>query len=196
MSDELAVPSRTDNFDQFRQVLIGHGGPAFLRRAAQVNGAYDHMLDSCRRQRVELLSMVRLRLATLLALAGDWNVLRSHIPEHDSIEGLKQLHAELNPQLRCPVAPNQSPRALARAVAELIESVETFNRRWLDYLRSIDLSAINKLRDDYNRYYVLEKECAVRLPSLARKGFRPLEPLNWEHLLELLPTLPIPACQD
>ena len=196
MSDELAIPSRTDNFDQFRQVLIGHGGPAFLRRAAQVNGAFDHLLDGCRRQRVELLKMVRLRLAMLLALAGSWDSLRSHIPEQNSFGGLKLLHAELNPQLRCPVPPSQSPKALARALADLIESIEAFNRRWLDYLRSIDLGAINKLRDDYNRYYVLEKECAVRLPSLARKGFHPLEPLIWEHILALLPALPVPRAQN
>lgn len=196
MSHELAIPSRTDNFDNFRQVLIGHGGPAFLRRAANVNGAYDHLLDNCRRHRDESLSMVRLRLATLLALAGNWDSLGSHIPEQDTLESLKQLHAQLNPQLRCPVQPTQSPKALARALADLVESMEAFNRRWLDFLRSMDLSAINKLRDDYNRYYVLEKECAVRVASVARKGFRPLEPLNSEHLLALLPILPVPIVQN
>jgi hypothetical protein len=193
MSDELSVPSRVDNFDQFRQVLVGHGGPAFLRRAAEVNSAYERLLDSCRQQRKEMLAIVGLRLETLHALAGNWNALRPLIAEQSQLVALTLLHDELNPQLRCPVLPTNSERVLRRALAHLIESTENFNQRWLDYLRSIDLSAINRLREGYNRYYVLEKECAVRSASLARIGFRALEMLEWEHLLAVLPLVPVPS---
>ena len=39
---------------------------------------------------------------------------------------------------------------------------------------SIDLTHVNKLRDGYNRYYVLEKECALRNVRLAALGFDPV----------------------
>jgi hypothetical protein len=56
----------------------------------------------------------------------------------------------------------------------------------------VDLSQVNALRDGYNRYYVLEKECASRSPRTARHGFRPLPPLTADDLAALLPPLPVP----
>ena len=56
----------------------------------------------------------------------------------------------------------------------------------------LDLSGINELRDGYNRYYVLEKEFAVRSARVARHGFVPLEPVTSGVLFELLPLLPVP----
>src|SRR5262245_40628845 len=58
------------------QILGLDGPPAFMRRARQVQDAQDAILERCRRQREEWLHMVRLRLATLAALAGDWQLLR------------------------------------------------------------------------------------------------------------------------
>ena len=65
MIDELAIPSRSEESDKFRQFLVAHGGPAFLRRAAEVSAAYESLLHHCRRQRTEWLSMIGLRLAQL-----------------------------------------------------------------------------------------------------------------------------------
>lgn len=190
MFDELAIPSRTEESDKFRQVLVAHGGPAFLRRAAEVTGAYERLLHQCRRQRQEWLTMVGLRLAQLQARAGTWDLLRPLLADEDQLQGLINLAQELAPPLRCEPAPITFAPALRQALVELNESIEYFNRRWLSYLRSIDLAEINKLREGYNRFYVLEKECAVRNSVLARQGFRPLEMLRWEHILATLPELP------
>jgi hypothetical protein len=54
------------------------------------------------------------------------------------------------------------------------------------------LNQVNDLRDGYNRYYVLEKECAVRSFRLARQGFCPLEPLTVEDITALFPLLHVP----
>jgi hypothetical protein len=81
---------------------------------------------------------------------------------------------------------------LRRALAELCGSIELFNRRWREYLPTVELNEVNALRDGYNRWYVLEKECAVRSPRLAREGFVRLEPLSSASLLELLPPLGVP----
>lgn len=104
---------------------------------------------------------------------------------------MRQLHRELEPRLRIPVEPTSSLRRLRRALVELIESTERFNRGWKPFLEAVDLARVNELRDGYNRWYVLEKECALRSPRLARLGFQRLEPITPETLAVLFPPLPV-----
>jgi hypothetical protein len=125
-----------------------------------------------------MLVMVRMHLETLHALAGHGDTLRLLLQEGE-VNALEILHSELNPRPRSEVAPTTSMRSLRRALGKLAESIERFNRRWLAYLPSVDLSA------------VLEKECAVRSSRLAQQGFRPLKPLTLEDLQALLPPLPV-----
>jgi hypothetical protein len=193
MTDEITVPSRSDSSDQFRQFLVGSGGPAFLRRMAQVTGAFEQLLEACRRQRAEMLRMVDVRLATLQALAARWEVLRPLLATEADLELLKALHAERDPRLRVKLEPTNSSTKLRAAIFALTESIQTFNRRWPAYLATVDLTAVNKLREGYNLYYVLEKECAVRSGSVARQGFRPLEMLTVDHLLTEFPALSVPS---
>jgi hypothetical protein len=75
---------------------------------------------------------------------------------------------------------------------ELCESLLHFNQRWQAFLQTVDLTPINHLRDAYNRYYLLEKECALRSARLARQGFRRLDPLTLDELSTLVPPLPVP----
>src|SRR5262249_30462330 len=96
------------------------------------------------------------------------------------------------PVLRAPVAPLTAPKRLHKALRELVASVEGCNRRWRNYLPTVERSAVDAARDLYNRYYLLEKECAVRSPTLARLGFRPQSPLTLDELAALLPPLPVP----
>jgi hypothetical protein len=74
----------------------------------------------------------------------------------------------------------------------LLHSLQRFNRRWQEFLPTVDLTRVNDLRAGYNRYYVLEKECAVRSAALARRGFTPLEPFTTDQLFALMPLLPVP----
>jgi hypothetical protein len=168
-----------------------HGAPAYVRRAREVEEAFRALVERCRRQRDEWLGLVRIRLGTLHGLAGDWEQLRPLLGE-EQLGALRKMHAELQPRLRLPVAPTSSQRALRRALRELCESLEGFNRRWARFLGEVDLSWVNELRDGYNRYYVIEKECALRSPQLARQGFRPLPPATAADLEALLPPLPGP----
>jgi hypothetical protein len=189
--DEEPIPSVEDR-DAFKTFVSIYGGPAYIRRAREVEGALEHLLARCRQQREEWLTMVRLRLGVLKVMAGDWPALTPLLDE-EQLDHLARMYADLAPQLRMPVAVTSSRRLLRRALRELCESIEAFNRRWLAYLTRVDLSWVNELRDGYNRYYVLEKECAIRSPRLARVGFQRLEPLTAESLRALLPPLPVPA---
>jgi hypothetical protein len=189
--NEVPIPERDDAADVFKKVASHYDAPAYVRRARRVQDGYDDLLERCRRQRDKWLAFVRLRLGTLRALAGDWDAVRPHLSDPEQVRALAALHDELRPRLRLPVEATASPRALRRAVAELAESVERFNRRWVEFVRGLDLAALNRERSDYNRYFLLEKECAVRLPHVARHGFTPLDPLTADDLLALLPPLPL-----
>jgi hypothetical protein len=187
-----AVPIAGRDDDAFKQLLSQYDAPAYVRRARQVQAAFDDLLARCRRQRDEWSQMARLRLGMLRALAGGWDVLRPLLADEDQLRILQELEAALNPRLRVPVEPATSARVLKQALAELCESLKRFNCRWAAYLAEVDVSAVNKLRDGYNRFYLLEKECAVRNARVARQGFQPLPPLTVEELSSLLPPLPVP----
>jgi hypothetical protein len=175
----------------FKAVIGQYDGPAFARRARHVDGALASLLDSSREQREKLLKMVKIHLGLLHALAGEWAALRPLCAD-DQLQILRDLFTELEPRLRVCVERVTSLRSLRHALAELVESLDTFNRRWDNYLASLDLTSVNELREGYNRWYVLEKEFAVRSPVVARQGFKPLPPLTVEDIRAALPTLPVP----
>lgn len=191
--DEVSIPSRDDSHNSFKELLAIYGAPAFVRRAREVEEALEQLLQRCQRQREEWLLMVRMYLATLKGLAGDWSALRPFVAADEDLAILERLHQELKPALRAPVERTSSPRRLRRALRELCASLESFNRRWQAWIPALDLAHVNKVRDGYNRYYLVEKECALRSARLAREGFVRLAPLTLDELLLLVPLLPVPV---
>jgi hypothetical protein len=189
--DETPIAGKPDQ-ELAREVMALGGGPAFARRARQVEEALEDLVRRCRQQRDEWLLLVRLNVGRLFALAGDAEALRPLLASAEHWQQLCGLHAELEPRLRLVVEPTTSAWALRRVLAELRESVERFNDRWRAYLLTVDLTAVNALRDGYNRYYLIEKEAVVRSPRAARQGFQPLVPLTHAELAERLPLLPVP----
>jgi hypothetical protein len=186
--DEIVVPSRTDEQPLFQQMMSQFGGPAFLRRARRTEAALADLRAKLARTRSSWLDMVKLRLATLHGLAGDWSNVRPWLDARE-IQALAWLHEETGPALRLPVWATSNPKALRTAIIELNESLRRFNRRWLTLVQTTDLSEVNQRRDEYNRYYVLEKECAVGSARVARHGFRPLAPVTTADLLAWFPLL-------
>ncbi len=172
-----------------QQFIAQGGAPAFLNRAAQVQAAWHDVLNKCRRQRDQWLVMVRLNLAIIRSLAGEWRQLRCWLDEAH-LTALQDLYETLQPELRGTMEATTSPHRLRRALVELAESIERFNQRWRRFLAEVDLQPINLLRDKYNQYYLLEKECIVGSPALARRGFEPLAPLTLADLEDALPYLP------
>jgi hypothetical protein len=194
--DEIPLLGRDDEGQMLKQLTAQYGAPAYVRRAQAVAEALDRLLDRCRRKRDEWSMMVRLQVGILRELAGGWERLRPWLVDEEQLRVLERLHAELAPRLRLPVEPASSDRVLRRALVELRDGVERFNRRWHAYLPTVDRAPVNELRDGYNRYYVLEKECAVRSAPVARQGFRRLEPLTVDELAALLPPLPVPRLNE
>lgn len=190
--DEVPIAGHEENW-LFKKFLIQYDAPAFARRARDVEHALTALLDRCRSKRAEMLDIVALRLATLSALVGgDWSTLRPLVADDAQLSLLRDMARELKRELRLPIEPTGSRGHWRRALEELCDSLQRFNRRWLEHLERLDLSALNELRDKYNRYYVLEKEFAVRSARVARQGFVPLPPLRSDDITKALPPLPVP----
>jgi hypothetical protein len=175
--DEACIPGRDDHI--FKHFVARYDVPAYVRRAWRVHEAFEDLVSRCRKKREEWLTMVRVYAKAVLGLAGD-----------GATEELRDLATMLDLPQPCPGIAG-SKRRLGRALRELNESIVRFNERWRRYLDKVDLSAVNRLRSDYNRYYVLEKECALRSARLARLGFQPLVPVTVAELYALIPALPV-----
>jgi hypothetical protein len=185
--DDIVIPARND--PQFQYVVAQFGGPAFMRRAQRAEAALATLLDQLRQTRWEWLEMSRLRLGQLHALAGGWERLGRFVAP-DSLAALRGLFDELKPTLRVPLAPTGSDMAIRAAVRDLQEALDRFNQRWRQLLATTDLTEVNRRRDEYNRYYVLEKECLVGSPRIAKQGFRPLAMVTNADLAKWLPEMP------
>jgi hypothetical protein len=179
------------------QEIAGRFGPAsFMRRAKLVETTWAVLLEQGNHARREHLAMVRLRVGQLHALAGGWEALRPLMPDAADRAMLARLHDELQPELRMPLEPTNSVRTLRGAFRDLIEAMESFNARWPRWLAEVDLTAVNKVREDYNRYYVIEKECALGSAVVARRDFKPLPPMTRSDVEGQLPLLVLPRVAE
>lgn len=194
--EEEIILGRDESGEVFKRFLAQYDAPAYIRRARGVQVAFEQLLEQCRRRRAEWLEIVRLRIGMLHGLAGDWNNLLPLLANEEQLDILRYHLAALAAPLRAPLEATTSTRALRAALRELHESLERFNERWQVFLIGVDLTAINEMREGYNRYYVLEKECAVRSARIARQGFSPLPPLTIEDLAAHFPLLPVPCLRN
>jgi hypothetical protein len=182
-----------DNPQNSDEVMYAFDAPAFVRRARGVEDAWGTLLDGCRGERRRLLEMPRMRLARFFALGQFSRQIPLSICNTDDLTYLRGLHQEWKPQLRAVVRAARSTAELERAKDDLARSFRRFNERWSKYLHEFDLAPINRLRDGYNRFYLLEKECALWSSRIAQQGFQPLKFATVADLFEEFPVLRIPS---
>jgi len=186
----VPVPSRNDERRAAMDVVARFGAPAYLRRAKRVETVFTDLIDRLRVQRDDWLRGVRLQLGLLLSTAGTLEALRGQLPD-DNVASVRAWVNEFG--LTEGRATGAGPWRLRRAVRDLADSVTRFNRRWGEHVNQTVLSDVNAERDGYNRWYVLEKECAVGVVR-ARQAFRPLPHATHADVLAALPLLPeLPA---
>jgi hypothetical protein len=165
--------------------------PAFARRGQDLEITLKLLHERCRRTRGQLLDMVRLRLrqwARAVIGPDAWTSVFTK-----SIEPLWALAAAEEPQWAISPAPIRRQRLIG---ADLIAAVLRFNRRWAQALELINLEPANAVIDQYNRYYVLEKECVMGSARLAARHFVPVPQLTTALLMSDHPTLPVPELLD
>jgi hypothetical protein len=187
------ISSFTDDGERLKlQLLAQYGAPAYIRRARQTELAYDDLLECCRAQRREFQRGIRRVLAVLLSPDVLTKVARWQ--RQDAVRWLHRLRCALEPPT---LAPNFSgaARSIRALWRELLGSVDRFNSRFTAFLEQIDLAELNRLRDGYNRYFLIEKECAIGSERMEGTSFRSLTPVTREELRRLFPPLPVPTSQ-
>lgn len=79
-------------------------------------------------------------------------------------------------------------RGEARARSMLEAAEAAFDRRWLRWLeRELDLRPLNDEIERFNRYYPIERQCALRHVPVNALPFRPREPVRVAALLRRYP---------
>jgi hypothetical protein len=190
--DETDDSAQTFSVDSEIKELMGlFDLPAFARRGQDVEYSLRRLHTRCRLQREELLEMVRLRLRQWAKVATGW---------HDwsgtwcsPVDSLWDMAHSEEPQWAVRPAPPRQRRTVAR---DLITSVERFNKRWGQFLDALNVDPINQMIDQYNTYYVLEKECVMGSPRLAARHFAPVPRVSAAGLWEEYPMLPVPRLID
>jgi hypothetical protein len=162
--------------------------PSFARRGQDVEYGLARLRARCARERAAMLDMVRLRLRQWAAAStGPGTAAAVYAGPIDPLWPLSGAEA---PRWTTFAA---SPRRLRAIARDLIASVERFNRRWARYLDGLDLGPLNRQIDDYNRYYLLEKECSLGSAALASRHFTPRPPVTRDDLRAEFPLLPTPS---
>jgi hypothetical protein len=189
----MADDNSFDEDQRIVQEIIGRfDAPAFMRRAKQVETSWSNLMEQLAKVRSEKLEIVRLRIGQLYALADRWETLRTWIVVEEDLVALQRLHDELQPRLRMPLLSTTSQRKLRSALCALLQAMTAFNQRWSKLLAKTDLKTVNAARDAYNRYYLLEKECALGSARVARIDFKRVEPATLDDLRKQFPLLRLP----
>jgi hypothetical protein len=179
--------SSSDMETEIKEIMGLFDVPSFARRGKEMEFAVRRLNDRCRRSRSGLLEMVRIRLRQWSAAVtgpGAWSAVFSA-----TIEPLWPLSDADEPVWAAAPAPARRQRAIAR---DLIAATRRFNGRWVQFLDRLYLDPTNDMIDQYNRYYLFEKECVMGSARLAARIFTPAPRLTKDALLRDHPVLPIP----
>jgi len=183
--DEPGPSFATDH--DARELMGMFDVPAFARRGQDVEYALSGHHERCRRRRAEMLEMVHVRLRQWSRAAvgpDDWSdAFRA------PVVGLWALSQAEPPQWASAPAPTRQRRTIAR---DLGASVERFNDRWREHVARLDLAPLNTMIDQYNVYYIIEKECVMGSTRLASRFFKPIVRLSAASILADHPLLPVP----
>lgn len=190
-ADDESLPLEVAD-PELRQMLGFFDVPAFARRGQDLELALERLHARLRRERSEMLEMVRLRLRQWSAAVEGPDAWPSAFA--GPLANLWPLTGAEEPAVwGTAVAPPRRRRAIAR---DLIASVGRFNGRWEGRIGALNLDALNLMIDQYNRYYILEKECVLRSSRLAARHFTPHPHLTHDGLLTVYPPLPLPILAD
>ncbi len=188
--DEIddAMPTVLSDDAEMRQILGVFDIPAFARRGVELEHALKRLQERLERERSGLLEMVRLRLRQWSQVAtgpDDWPGV--------FVSTVAPLYAASRVEAPVWGSTAGSTRRRQSVARDLVASITRFNTRWRQFLDSIKLDAVNRQIDQYNRYYVLEKECVIGSTRLAMRHFVPKPLVTLESLIDAHPMLEVPG---
>lgn len=180
----------------FQQIAGSFDEPAFLRRARKTQAAWDSLLQHAEVSRESMLAVVRVKLALLTSIMFSRETDLRDIVSAADLELLQNCHDEWTKLLRGRSRRARRPIQVSTALVRFVEIGERFNRQWNSHVRGLNFDHVNALRDGYNKYYVIEKECALQSHRTAVRGFRPLPDVGPDDVLKHLPLLELPLIRQ
>ena len=165
--------------------------PAYVRRGLTVETEWNALADKLHRTWKDWTVPVGRLCSQLRHQAGGLDAFGPWLASPEDLDRLRQLDQRLDHKLKYPPGKafwhwplKGSLRRLARMAADL-------NHAWARHLETQDLEPLNRSREQYNRWYLLEKECAMRSTRLAAGGFEPFPRVGPGDLIKLFPPLPV-----
>jgi hypothetical protein len=186
-TDETMPTMNSDIEADVKELMGLFDLPAFARRGQDVEASLGRLHNRCRTARGQMLEMVHLRLRQWSSSSAGIESWRGVFTS--SIEPLRSQALADPPRWGMADAPLRRRQAIA---SDLKGAIVRFNRRWREFLDRLNLEPTNFAIEQYNRYYVLEKECVMGSPRLAARHFSPIPRLTTAMLLEEHKTLPVP----
>lgn len=186
-ASDMVLGRQTDWDDMAKRVLGLFDQPAYIRRALRVEDAIRAIEEKIDHERKLMLAPVRRALAV-------WQELLRQKP--DAAKLLTDRQAEAIAGVASMIDGPTSHGAIGvwtrprRVLGQLASAIDRLNERWVQYVEAVDVSLIEQRIDEYNRYYLLEKECAFRSPRAAARGFVHMPPFDRQRLLDRHPRLP------
>ena len=176
---------------EFLKILAEMGEePAFIERARVAEDALTSLLERCAAGRAELLEWPRRHFTRLRRrIDDDWDRITPLVTDDDAGSMFVGLAAEL------PAIDQSRPSMFATdhsLLRNFLESAKRFNRAWGQFLDNAGLGDVNRVRDEYNRFYPVEKSCAFGLDSV-NDGFTALPVLTRTFLETRFPFLKVPT---
>jgi hypothetical protein len=187
----MNLPS--EHNDSLAQVLGLYDTPAYVRRGIQLAEARQRVFRRCETARAELLQGVLIHLKLLRQYVSDITELRDYAASEQDFQILRNLMSLLPANATVHALPFAAAKwGIGAQMRSLFQCVDRFNRRWTRFLADIDLSDIDAQVAAYNRYYLLEKECALGSPRLASRGFQPARTITRSELAQRYPLMACP----
>jgi hypothetical protein len=184
---DLSQSATLDADATINKVLGRFDVPAFARRGHDLEQTLERLDHRCRAKRLQMLDMVRMRLKQWARVASGPDDARLIFAQ--PIDPLWELCSADPPQWSRYAA---SPRRRRAVGSDLIGAIGRFNERWAEYVATLNLDPTNFVIEQYNRYYVLEKECMLGSTRLAARHFTPAARVTSDQILSRYPGLPVP----
>lgn len=171
---------------EIRELMGMFDVPSFARRGYAMESAIASIHGRCQVKRAEMLDMVQLRLKQWAQASEGHDAWRGIFAT--PIDELWPLSGAPEPVWAVAVQPDRRRKPIAK---DLAASVARFNMRWTRFVSGIKLESVNELIDQYNTFYVLEKECVLGSSRLATRFFQPQPFITPEIVFRDHPLLPV-----
>lgn len=173
------------------QAWASFGPPAYVKRGLAVEEAWLGLVHKLGVSWKGWTEPVGRLCAQLRYQAGDLARFRRWLATPQDVDRLIELDRRLAFTLKYPPAPALWLWTLKGNLRRLRHLTVDFNQAWSAHLHGVDLAMVNQAREQYNRWYLLEKECAMRSTRLAVGGYRPFPLATREDLVRAFPPLPV-----